>query len=278
MAPGQWVATDGPSDEPEPSLYVLAHKPMGSTAPFGRTRVNRFVRDITDDAIRCLWHMQVSAAYYSVPKLLMLNLTSRQYDEMMAAGKDKYQLDRVLLGEQNPDGTTAQVSQLSGNSPQPFIDELMALAKQFAGITSVPLNSLGIVQDNPSSADAIQAAREDICLVAEQDIAEDREVLRRVAMAAMAQAGNVTIDELTEHQRGVMASFEEPMLHSRSEMADWAVKVSSMRPGFGETDVAAEMVGIRKAELPRMKADERRAASQAASQAIFGGSLGSGTA
>lgn len=277
VAPGQWVAEDGPSREMEPSLYVLAHKAMGSTAPFGRTRINRFVRDITDDAIRCLWHMQISGARYSMAKLLFLNLTSRQYDAMMN-NKEKYQLDSVLLAEQNPDGSTAQVSQLSGNSPQPFIDELMCLAKQFAGITSVPLNSLGIVQDNPSSAEAIQANREDICLVAEQDIEDDRQVLRRVAMAAMAQANNTTMDELDEHQRGVMADFEVPMLHSLGERADWVTKVNAVRPGFGQTDVAARAVGISDADLPLVKSEEVRAASAAMAKQIFGGSNGDRTA
>ncbi|MBQ9005347.1 MAG: phage portal protein [Atopobiaceae bacterium] len=270
VGPGEWVAEDGPSREPEPTLYVFAHKPMGSSAPFGRTRINRFVRDITDDAIRCLWHMQISGAYYSVPKLLFLNLTSRQYDAMLE-GKDKFQLDKVLLAEQNPDGSTAQISQLSGNSPQPFIDELMALAKQFSGITSVPLNSLGIVQDNPSSAEAIQAAREDICLVAEQDIADDREIIEHVARVAMAVEGNSTVAELAGSQLSCHANYREPMLHSRSEMADWAVKVASMREGFGSTDFAATAVGIPDADLASVKSDERRQKAASIASGIFGG-------
>jgi hypothetical protein len=36
---------------------------------------------------------------------------------------------------------------------------LRQLAAQFAGETGVPLNSLGVVQDNPSSAEAIYATR-----------------------------------------------------------------------------------------------------------------------
>jgi hypothetical protein len=75
-------------------------------------------------------------------------------------------------------------------------DELRALACQFSGATGVPLNSLGIVQDNPSSAEAIQAAREDICLVAERDIEADKATLRRVMQAAMSVEKNTTVDML----------------------------------------------------------------------------------
>ncbi len=250
-------------------MYVLAHKPVGSLAPFGRTRINRFVRDITDDAVRCLWHMQVSGAYYSVPKLVYLNLTARQYD-MMVEGKDRYQLDSVLLGEKNPDGTSPQITQLSGNSPQPFIDELMALAKQFAGITSVPLNSLGIVQDNPSSADAIQSAREDICLVAEQDIADDSEVLRHVARAAMAVQNGTAVAGLPEHARTVRARFAQPMLHSMTEKANWAAQVNSIRPSFGSTDEAATLVGIPDEDLQSIKAQERTARMDSIADTLLG--------
>ena len=270
----RWVASSGPTREADPMLYVLPHKGVGTTAPFGRTCITRFVRDLTDDAIRCLWHMQVSGSYYSVPKLMLTNLTARQYDAMME-DKDKYQLDRLLLAEQNPDGSTMVPTQLSGNSPQPFVDELMCLAKQFSGATSVPLNSLGIVQDNPSSAEAITAAREDMCLVATQDIQRDRRILRRVALAAMAVEQNVAVDELDEGRAGVMPKFADPMPESKAARGDRAMKLASVREGFGSTDLCALMMGVDEADLPKVRSDEQRAATAAIAQSIFGGSDGS---
>lgn len=38
-------------------------------------------------------------------------------------------------------------------------------AKMFSGVTGVPLNILGVVQDNPSSAEAIMTSREDVCSI-----------------------------------------------------------------------------------------------------------------
>lgn len=269
VAAGQWVAEDGLTPEREPSLYVFCHDGTGTMNAFGRTRITRFVRTLTDDAIRCMWHMQISGAYYSVPKLALLNLLPEQY-EAVIGDKLKYQLDKVLateVDESGGPGTTVQ--QFSGNSPQPFVDELRALASQFSGETGVPLNSLGIVQDNPSSAEAIGASREDICLIAQRDIDEDRKTIERVVRAAIAVEQNTTIDGLDEGARGISASFADPLIHSRSEMADWAVKINSMRPSFGQTDVAARMVGIDDADLESVKSDETRAASAAAFNAIF---------
>ena len=257
VAAGQWVAEDGLTPEQEPSLYVFCHDGTGTMNPFGR--------------IRCMWHMQVSGAYYSVPKLAMLNLLPDQY-EAVINNKLKYQLDRVIATEvdENGDARTA-IQQLSGNSPQPFVEELRALACQFSGATGVPLNSLGIVQDNPSSAEAIGASREDICLVAQRDIEADRKTIERVIRAALAVERNTTTDRLDEGDRSITASFADPLIHSRSEMADWVVKVNAVRPGFGQTDVAARYVGISDADLESVKSDEVRAASAAMTQAIFGG-------
>lgn len=268
---GQWVADDGLTPEREPSLYVFCHDGTGTMNAFGRTRITQFVRTLTDDAIRCMWHMQISGAFYSVPKLAFLNLLPEQYDAVIS-DKLKYQLDKVLATEVDESGGPGTaIQQFSGNSPQPFVDELRALASQFAGATGVPLNSLGIVQDNPSSAEAIGASREDICLIAQRDIDEDRKTIERVVRAAIAVETNTTINRLDEGARGISASFADPLIHSRAEMADWAVKINSMRPSFGQTDVAARMVGIDDADLESVKSDETRAAAAAMAQSIFGG-------
>ena len=201
-------------------------------------------------------------------------LGDEQFDAVME-NKSKYQLSRLLALTVGADGANPNVGQLSGNSPQPFIDELMALAKQFSGETGVPLNSLGIVQDNPASAEAIQAAREDICLVAERDMESDKPTLRRVCRAALAVESNTTSDKV---DADVLVRFEQPLLNSMSARADWATKVSSVRPGFGDTDVAARMMGIDEADLPSIKSDEARAASAAAINAMFGGGEDANTA
>lgn len=267
---GQWTYTPGPTREELPTLYVFSHNGTGTLAPFGQTRITRFVRTLTDDAIRCMWHMQISGAFYSMAKLWMTGLTDEQFDSVME-NKSKYQLSRILALTVGADGETPpNVGQLSGNSPQPFIDELRALACQFSGATGVPLNSLGIVQDNPSSAEAIQAAREDICLVAERDIEADKSTLARVVRAALAIERNTTTDALADVD--ILPRFASPMLYSLSAKADWATKVASIRQGFGETDVAARMVGIDESDLASVKSDEARAATNAAISAFFGAS------
>lgn len=255
---GRWSYTDGRMAEPLPTLYVFAHRRVGTVAPFGRTRITKFVRTLTDDAIRCMFHMQVSGAFYSMPKLWATGLTDEQFDSMMAE-KDKFQLARMLLLTPNDQtDRDPQLNQLSGNSPQPFIDELRSLATQFSGATGVPVSSLGIIQDNPSSAEAIQSGREDICLIAQRDIAADKKTLKRVMNAAMAIELGTTTDGLDDGQRDVTAKFSDPILHTLSERADWALKVNSVAPGFGTSGVALRSMGIDEADMSEIKANIRQ--------------------
>lgn len=262
---GEWTYRAGAVREALPSLYVFCHDGTGTMNPFGRTRVTRFVRTLADDAIRCMWHMQVSGAFYSMAKLYMTGLTDEQFDAVME-NKSKYQLSRLLALTTGADGTNPNVGQLSGNSPQPFIDELRALACQFSGATGVPLNSLGIVQDNPSSAEAIQAAREDVCLVAERDIEADRATLRRVCRAALAVEANTTADGLSDADADVTAHFADPMLYSLAARTDAAIKIAGVDEGFAGTDQFFEMVGFDEATVARLRSEKRR---EAAHQAMF---------
>lgn len=255
-AMGAWEYEAGPTQEEIPTIYVFSHNGTGTLSPFGRTRITQFVRTLTDDAIRCMWHMQVSGTFYSMAKLYLTGLSDDQFNAIMAS-KEDYKLSRLLALTMGGEGDTVpNVGQLSGNSPQPFIDELRALACQFSGATGVPINSLGIVQDNPSSADAISAAREDICLIAERDAEADKRTLERVARAAMAVESNTTTAKLEDVD--IIAKFGNPMLASLPAKADWAVKVASMRDGFGGTDVAARMVGLDEADLAKVRLEERQ--------------------
>ena len=270
---GKWVYTDGPTREAVPTLYVFSHNGKGTLAPFGRTRITKPVRTITDDAVRCMWHMQVSGAFYSMAKLWMTNLTDKQFDAVME-NKSKYQLSRMLALTSGADGAPVNIGQLSGNTPQPFIDELRALACQFSGATGVPLISLGIVQDNPSSAEAIGAAREDICLTAGRDIEGDTEVLRRVAQAALAVERNVTVGQLGEDALGIIPSFEPPMINSLAARTDSAMKIASVDDGFAGSPVFYDMVGINEADQARLESEKTRQATNAAISAIFGAEVG----
>lgn len=69
---------------------------------------------------------------------------------------------------------------------QPHIDYMRSLAARFSGETNVPLSELGMVTDNPASAEAVYAAKESMIVDAQNLNADNGEALRDVAPMALA--------------------------------------------------------------------------------------------
>lgn len=268
--PTRWRAEAVPVPERDPMFFAFVHKRSGER-PFGKSRITRAIRCYTEDAVRVLWNHEVAAAVYSQPMRGLLGLSDAQYDALMAKGKDAVYNDRMVLTGANEDGHAPNLVQLTAASPEPYIASLRMLASLVSGASGVPLASLGITTDNPSSADAIQAAREDICLVAEDDIAADKWTLRRVAMCALAVNEGVSTEQLTDHQRSVSAHFANPTIPSLNARASFVQTVSGIDDGFGKSSVGREMLGFDAATIARLESDETKAAASAAYRNMFGG-------
>ena len=247
--------------ERDPMFFAFVHKRSGER-PFGKSRITRAIRCYTEDAVRVLWNHEVAASVYSQPMRALLGLSDAQYDALMARGKDAVYNDRMLLAGINDADGTPTLTQLTAASPEPYVASLRMLASLVSGASGVPLASLGITTDNPSSADAIQAAREDICLVAEDDIAADKWTLRRVAMCALAVNDGVSTEQLTEHQRSVSAHFANPTIPSLNARASFVQTVSGIDDGFGKSSVGREMLGFDAATIARLESEERRTAAR----------------
>lgn len=269
---GRWAVSYSSPTVGEPMMYAFVHKRTGEK-PFGKSRITKFVQGLTQSAVRVLWDAEVSAALYAMPKDALLGLSDEQFDKMLS-NKQKAYMDSLLLSTVNEEGNIPTYQRLSANSPEVYRTQLNMLGAQLSGATGTPLNSLGIVQDNPSSADAIQASREDICLIAEKDISSDRASMRALMRSAVAVAYNVALSELTDEELDIRVAYAEPMLNSRAAEADFAVKFASIRDGFGKTRTCARMVGLSEDAIEELESEEARVASAAMAQSIFGGENG----
>lgn len=231
--PSAWAAESKGTPLDRPMMEAFTFRATG-TKPFGQTRITRAVRYLVDEVERTLRYMAVSGAFYAVPLIAAVGLTDKAFDQM---SKSKWMI-RVggwFLATRDRNNDAPDIKQFQGASPQPYIDAVMTYAKLFSGATGVPLNSLGIVQDNPSSAEAIAAQREDVCVAAEDCIESNRVSMRNVALMAMAVACNTTVDRLTDEQRSVIPHFRNPMRPNLASTADAMSKIAAAVPEFALT-------------------------------------------
>lgn len=157
-----YVADTAETPEESPLMFAFAHKSTGMK-PFGQSRINKAVRSLTRDAVRTMWHMEISSAFHAAPKLALLGLDDEQFDAL-SQRKPQLYMDSVFMSTRDGNGNVPELKQISGNSPQPFIEQLRCLAGFFSGATGVPISSLGIVQDNPISAEAMATSKKTLPL------------------------------------------------------------------------------------------------------------------
>lgn len=252
----RWTVDYSTRSAGSPMMFSFVHK-RTAEKPFGKSRITKFVQGLTQSAVRVLWDAEVSAALYAMPKDAIMGLSDDQFDAMLS-NKQKAYLDSLILSTVNDEGGTPTLQRLTANSPEVYRTQLNMLGAQLSGATGTPLNSLGIVQDNPTSAEAIQASREDICLIAEKQVEADRESMKNLLRCAAAVAANTTVDGLSDAERDIRVVYAEPMLNSRAALADFAVKFASVREGFGNTRTCARYCGFDEDSIKEMEEEERR--------------------
>ncbi|MBE6483664.1 MAG: phage portal protein [Actinomycetaceae bacterium] len=221
--------------------------------PFGRSRISRPVMTITDRAMRAALRMDVASELFTAPGLLIRGLTEEQWEDVK---QWSWKLGTVRGLTKDEEGDLPEVDRIPQQSMQPFVEQLRELAAEFAGATSLPLSALGIVQDNPSSAEAIYAMKED--LVSEATAANRiyGYALNRVYQnVVMLRDG---LDEPSGELAGLSTRWRNPAMPSIVSQSDAMVKQISAIPGLAETDVALEELGYSAEQISRIRAQMAR--------------------
>lgn len=231
--------------------------------PFGRSRLKRAVRSLIDDYIRIVANATIALEFDTTPQKFLLGITDDQYDAVLS-NKFKQYIGSILAATSNPEtGENPTFGQLAQGSLQPHVDKMRMTATQFSAATGLTITDVGIVNDaNPTSSDAILAQSQTLVLMAQQLNTGNGDALKAILQMAQAIVRNVSLSELTQEERDVMAHFKNPAMPSVAVTADAALKIASARKEFGSTDTFLEMIGFDQADIRRIKAQEQRVRGQ----------------
>lgn len=235
-----------------------------SNKPFGRSRLKRAIRSLIDDYVRAVANATIALEFDTTPQKYILGVTDEQYDAI-TSDKFKQYVGALIAATSNPEtGENPVFGQLAQGSLQPHVEKMRMTATQFAAATGLTVMDVGVVNDaNPTSSDAILAQSQTLVLMAQQLNTGNGDALHTIACMAQAIARNVSLTELTEDERGVMAHFKNPAMPSVAVTADAAIKIATARQEFASTDTFLEMIGFDQADIRRIRAQEQRARGQA---------------
>lgn len=231
-----------------------------SAKPFGRSRIKEPIRRLIQGYVRTIANATIGLEFSTSPQKYLLGLDDQMYDAVINQKFRQY-VGNILASTTNPEtGEKPTFGQLPQGSIEPHVQMIRLLATQFSAATGLTVTDTGVVNDaNPTSADAVFAQSQTLVAMAEQLNTGNGDALRTIGLMAMAIKNNTTIAELTEEQRDIVAHFKNPAMPSVAVTADAAIKIASVRQGFADTDVFAEMIGFDKADIRRIKAQEARA-------------------
>lgn len=266
----RWRAEGHAQAMGRPLMVAMANEGGTTKRPLGRSRVSRSVRDLTRGYIRTMSLATVALEFATSPQKYLLGITDEQYDALIS-DKFKAYMGSMLLATRDENGDVPQFGQLTQGSITPHVEMLRSLATQFAAATSLSVTDTGVVNDaNPTSADAVAAANEKLIVRAQELNRENGDALYTIALMAQAIAGNKSLDALTDSERAVMAKFQNPAMPSVASTADAAVKIASVDPSFGGTEVFYEMLGFDAPTIARIMAQRRRNVGNALLDGLVG--------
>jgi hypothetical protein len=243
-----------------PLMEALVYNPK-LTKPFGTSRISRAAMSIIDRAMRCAVRMDITAEFFSAPQKYLLGT-----EEDVLDGRSKWDayIGNILAVTKGEDGSTPTFGQLPQMQLTPLTDQMRALAAEFSGETSIPLSSLGVIHDNPASAEGIYATKEDLIMEAESLNTSNGNALKNVALLALAiLGGHGRVEDIPDEWKTVAPKFKSPARPSMVSQSDAIVKQATAIPWIADTTVALEELGYSADQIMRMKSEKTVASAQA---------------
>jgi hypothetical protein len=233
--------------------------------PFGHSRITRTSMGLTDAMIRTLLRAEVSAEFYSADKYWLFGADVSKFigDDKWSAMLGRMNAIDVDNPEQKPD-----IHRFQGSSPQPHTEQLRMLKSLFADDQQLEVRWADA--SNPSSADAIYAAKEELIMKTRTA----NRVWGRGAVKAMQLAVRLRdgLDVVPDELRGLQAQFTDPAIVSPSARADAFSKLASAIKDdspFAMSEVGMEYAGLSRDQIVRFQAERRKAeASSRISQLV----------
>lgn len=255
---GVWFAEQNIHKMGRPMMEALIWNAT-SDKPFGRSRIKEPIRRLIQGYVRTVANASIGLEFATSPQKYLLGVTDEQFDAVVNNKFCQY-VGSILASTVNPEtGEKPSFGQLQQGTITPHVEMLRLLATQFSAASGLTVSDTGVVNDaNPTSSDAILAQSQTLVAMAQQLNINNGTGLRNIALMALAVTYNISIDELDEDQKAIVAHFKNPAMPSVAVTADAAIKIASARQGFADTDVFLEMIGFDKADIRRIRSQEGR--------------------
>lgn len=230
--------------------------------PFGKSRLTGPMMDIVDSAMRTLARMEVSSEFFSTPARYILGADEEMFVDEAGNPTDawKIRMSNVSVLPYNEEhDVMPQVGQFDASSPSPHTDVLRTHAQMFSAASSLPPTALGVVTDNPTSAESVRAQLEELLVLCRNASITFGSAWERVMKTAVALKNGLSYEDLPDDVHALKARFADPSTPTLSSQADAVMKLVSAGIVPADSDVVLEKLGFSESDILRIKTERIKA-------------------
>ena len=238
-------------------VEVLPYKPR-LDRPFGCSRISRAVMGLSDSALRTMVRSEVHAEFFSAPQRYAMGADEAMFQDADGNTVSQWEaiLGRVWAAPRDEDGNIPQLGQfpqLIGGGPHS--EQIRMLASLFAGETGLPLSAMGIIHDNPASAEAIEAAERDLIIESRYAMDCFGPRLARVMRTAV----EIRDGSVPDNIGALAARWSPPENLPMSAATDAVTKLVAAVPWLADTPIPFEDLDWDDAKIQRAMTFKRKA-------------------
>lgn len=221
-------------------LVPVIYRP-DAVRPFGRSRISRSNMNLVGSALRTIKRSEVAAEFYSFPQKYVTGLSdSAEIDKWRAT------MSSLITFTKDEEGDKPVVGQFQQQSMTPHVEQLKMFASLFAGENGLTLDDMGFPMDNPSSADAIKSAHENLRLTARKAQRTFEVGFLNAGFVAACLRDGMAYDRRELYSTvGKWEPIFEPDAAMLSLIGDGAIKLNQAVPGFFDKNSLHDLTGIK---------------------------------
>lgn len=270
-----WSVEIEPNKMGRPLMELLVYDP-DIDRPLGHSLLTPEILGIVDKAMRDVLRMEVGAEFFTFPQRYVLGASEDLFSTVPEgctkcddgswrneAGEEvklipneqarfKAYIGALLSISRDENGDLPQVGQFSASTADNFTRVFENDAQRFSGATNVPLAQLGVLSNNYTSSDALNASNDPLVLSVEHMTRVYGEALANVGRMILAISEDKTIQELTDKQKSITVSWEDASKPTTSSIADAWTKIASIDNSIIGTRVFYEGLGFTQAQIDRL--------------------------
>jgi hypothetical protein len=236
------------------SIEPLVNDPQLSR-PFGKSRITREVRYLTDAALRTLARAEVSAEFFTAPQRYALGLSEDSFSEARWTAI----MGRIWGLGLADNGDLPEVGQLPQVSMTPHWEMYRQLAQNFASATGLPASQVGLFGDNPVSAEAMQAAEAALSDKAERQWRVFSPTLLRVLESVIRLRDGSISDDVVREVWRTQVNWTPARYVSPSSASNWAIQAVQADETLRGTTVIQRRLGLTPGEIDEVRSESARA-------------------